>query len=398
MKYVFSVLLFLLIVPTIAQEQIAVPENLTDDCVTDFDESVDYFPEKVEFLDATNISIEYHNYYKVVTVLDAFDGAEPFDYVLVQCGTPMPAVDDFADDTQFIEVPAGDIIALSTTQLPSLTQLDLLDNLVGLSSFDYVNTPAVREMIDSGELEAVGYGSGINVELVLSMEPDLVMASGYDPDTDAHPVLLEAGIFTALNASWREMTPLGRAEWIKYVSLFYNAEAQATQVYDSIAASYNEAKQLAANVPEGDRPTVLWNRFWSPRESWTIPGADTYIGTLIQDAGGQIVLAELAPDDSVDVSFEIAYEGGLNADIWSIDAFGIDTLDALFAEDSRYADFAAVASGNVWNNNLDVNENGGNNYYELGVTNPDLVLRDLVAIFHPELLPDHEFVFYRRLE
>jgi len=398
MKNIVSILLFMLIVPTIAQEQVELTQNLTDGCVSDYDESVDYFPEKATFLDATNISVVYHNHYKVVTVLDAFDGAEPFNYVLVQCGTPMPSADNFAENTQFIEVPTGDIITLSTTQLPHLTQLGLLDNLVAMDSFDYVNTPAVREKIDGGDLDAVGFGSGINVELVLNIEPDVVMASGFDPDTDAHPVLLEAGIFTALNASWREVTPLGRAEWIKYVALFYNVEAQATEIYDDIVLSYNEAKLLAAEIPEEARPTVLWNRFWSPREAWTIPGAQTYAGTLIQDAGGRIALTELAPDDSVNISFEVAYEGGLDADIWSLDAFGIDSLDALYAEDSRYADFGAVASGNVWNNNLDVNENGGNNYYELGVTRPDLVLRDLVAIFHPELLPDHEFVFYRRLQ
>ena len=98
------------------------------------------------------------------------------------------------------------------------------------------------------------------------------------------------------------------------------------------------------------------------------------------------------------LSFEAVYADALDADIWVINEFGIFTLEELLALDARFADFSAVSNGNVWNDNLEVNANGGNNYYELGVTNPHLVLQDLVAIFHPDLLPDHEFHFYRHFE
>ena len=388
----------LAILPATAQDDAVLDANLTDECVTDYDSEVDYFPEKVEVTDAENFSVEYFNHYKVVTVTDAFDAAEPFTYVLVQCGTPAPAANDFPDDTQFLEVPAGDIIAMSTTQLPHLTELGLVDNLVGLDSFLFVNTPEVRELIDAGELVEVGSGAEVNVEVVLDVEPDIVMTFGFDPSTDAHPVLIEAGIFTALNAEWREPTPLARAEWIKYTALFYNVEAEAEAAYSEIVTAYESARELAASVPADERPTVLWNRFSSFTEAWSIPGAETYVGALINDAGGTIALGEEAPNDSERLSFEVIYDGALDADVWIANAFGITTLDGLLDEDARYGDFAAVQNRNVWNNSLDVNENGGNNYFELGVTNPHLILQDLVAIFHPDLLPDHEFSFYLRLE
>ncbi|MEL7435539.1 MAG: ABC transporter substrate-binding protein [Chloroflexota bacterium] len=371
--------------------------NLTADCVAEYDPDVDYFPEKIEVLDAENFAVEYFNNYKVVTVTDAFDGAESFTYVLVQCGTPAPDAEEFPEDTQYLEVPTGDIIAMSTTQLPHLIDLDLLDNLVGLDSTLFVNSPEVVELIEADELIEVGSGSNVNVELVLETEPDIVMTFGFDPASDAHPILIEAGIFTALNASWREPTPLARAEWIKYTALFYNAEAAATEAYDDISSAYEEARELALSIPEEERPTVLWNTFSSFSEAWLIPGSETYAGTLIQDAGGQIALGDEAPADSARLGFEPVYDGALDADIWVTNAFGITTLDGLLAQDERYADFSAVQNGNVWNNSLDINENGGNNYFELGVTNPHLILQDLVAIFHPELLPDHEFTFYQPL-
>ncbi|MDE2859419.1 MAG: ABC transporter substrate-binding protein [Chloroflexota bacterium] len=386
----FAILMFLL--PATAQEQ-----NLTEGCITDYNANVDYFPEKVEILDAERFAVAYHNHYKVVSVSDAYDGAPGFDYVLVQCGAPAPPASDFADGAQFIEVPAGDIIALSTTQLPALAQLDLLRHLAGVDSAFYISTVEVVDAVADGQIAEVGFGAQINIELVLSLEPQLVMSYGFNPATDAHPVLLEAGVFTALDASWRELSPLGRAEWLKFTALFYNREAAATEIYDNIASEYENARQIAASVSEADRPNVLINSFLGYADAWFIPGQETYVGRLIRDAGGELLLAEEASTASQGLSFEAVYEGGLGADVWLVETFGVSSQAELLALDSRFGDFAAFQAGDVWNNNADENANGGNNYYEWGVTNPHLVLRDLVAIFHPDLLPEREFVFYQRL-
>lgn len=392
-KILVVYLLLLMMLPVIAQDA-----NSTDGCVAEYDAEVDYFPNQIEIVDAENFRVEYFNNYKVVTVTDAFDGASDFYYVLVQCGTPAPDSDGFPEDTQFIDVPAGDIITMSTTQLPHLKALGLLDKLVGLDSIMFVNTPEVLDLFEAGDLVEIGSDADVNVEVVLDVEPSLVMTFGYNPDTDAHPILIDAGINTVLNSSWRENTPLARAEWIKYVSLFYNAELQAQASYDNISSQYNEIRELAASISDDERKTVLWNYFSPYSDSWSIPGAETYIGALIMDAGGEIALGDEAPNNSTNLGFEVVYDRGLDVDLWMIGAFGVSTLDDFLAQDSRYADFSAFANGDVWNNNRNENANGGNNYYELGVTNPHLILQDLVAMFYPDLLPDHKFTFYQRLE
>ena len=371
--------------------------NLTDGCVSDYAPDVDYFPQKVEVVDAAKFSVEYHNNYKVVSVADAFDGASDFIYVLVQCGTPSPPPADFPDGTQFIEVPTGDLITLSTTQLPALSQLGLLNHLVGVDSGFYVSTPEVASLIAEGQVAEVGFGAEVNIELVLELEPQLVMSYGYNPSTDAHPVLLEAGIFTALDASWRELSPLGRAEWLKFTALFYNLEERADAIYEDIVAQYETVKAAAAEVDAEDRPTVLINSFLGYADAWFIPGEDTYVGQLIRDAGGDLLLSEEGSASSQALSFEVVYESALDAEIWLVDTFGVYSAADLAALDSRFGDFAAFQTGAIWNNNRDVNVNGGNNYYERGVNNPHLVLADLLAIFHPDLIPDHEFAFYQRL-
>ena len=375
----------------------ALDDNLSAGCIDGYDPAIDYFPDKADISHAEKLAVRYENHYKVVTVSDSFDGAPSFQYVLTQCGAPAPDATAFSPGAQFIQVPAGELITLSTTQLPVLIQLDLLDHLVGIDSGFYVSSAEIRKRVADGRIAEVGFGATINVELVLELQPDLVLTYGFNPATDAHPVLRDAGIFTALDASWRETSPLGRAEWLKFIALFTNQEAAAEALFDQIAADYDAARQLASAIPAADRPTLLLNSFLGYADAWFIPGAESYAGRLMRDAGAQLLLSADGSRDSQPHSFEAIYDAALDADIWLVETFAVDSLDDLLSIDARFGDFAAFRSRAVWNNNADVNANGGNNYYEWGVSNPQLVLRDLVAIMHPDALPDHEFAFYKRL-
>lgn len=399
MKFAVSIFTLLLSATLVwAQASPTQTANL-DACVASgaYDPATDYFPEKASFSYTENIRVEYANNYKVVTVTDAYDGADAFTYVLVQCGTPAPAAQDFPAGTQFVDVPVSRFVALSTTQIPHLIMLNQLDTLIGMDSFLYVSAPEVRERIAADALAEVGFGAEINIEVLLDIEPDLVMSYGFDPQTDAHPKLIEAGIFAALNAEWRENDPLGRAEWLKYTALFFNAEQEAAADFDEIVAAYEDVRASLQDIPQDERVSVLWN---SPfQESWVIPGVETFSGKLIEDAGGIVALAEEAPtpDGLAFLALETVYAEALDADVWVVNQYNTPTLSAFIAQDNRYTDFSAVQSGNVWNNDKDSNENGGNNFYELGVTRPDLVLQDLAAAFYPERYPTHEFSFLRQL-
>jgi iron complex transport system substrate-binding protein len=381
-----------MLTPVSAQEAVA---NLAA-CVTDYDAETDYFPAKTEVEYAEGFTVEYFANYKVVTVTRPFPGAgesDTYQYVLVQCGTPAP---EGFEAAQVLEVPLDSAIAMSTTYLPHFTTLRLLDALVGVDGGFYVSTPEVIEKYNAGELVEVGYGSEVNLELVLESETDVVFASASGAsDYDAHPKLIEAGVPVAINGDYAEVSPLARAEWIKYTALFFNAEADADAYFDGVATRYAELQTVAAGVET--KPRVLWNSFSSFIEAWAIPGANTYVGVLLNDAGADVVLGEQAPDISVNLSFETVIESGLDANIWIPVVYGVNTLADLVATDERYAEFAAFQSGAVYNTDGRVNVNGGNDYFENGVNEPDVVLADLIAIIHPELLPDHELVYFRQI-
>ena len=371
------------------------------DCIQDFDPEADYFPQKVEINYAAGLEIEYHNSYKIVRTLTPFPAAEePFEYVLVQCGAPTP--EDISGDAQVITIPIEKSIALTTTMLPHLQETGALDSLVGVDSFTYINNPGVLQMIDDGDLVELGFGSAVNVEVALASEADVVFTYGYDPATDAHPVLLDAGIPTALTGEWLEITPLGRAEWIKFAAVFFNREAEANAAFDEIASEYEALTTLTAEIPDDEKPLVLSAYFTTTNNAWNVPGELGYEYALLRDAGAHMVLEDAEEVQgtigSVPYSFETVYEVGLDAEIWVPNAFGVNTIDDMLALDPRFADFTALQEGRVWNNTARVNANGGNDYWETGVTNPHLLLADMIAIFHPELLPDHELVFYKNLQ
>lgn len=370
----------------------ALTANLTDGCVDAFDANVDYFPEKISLTHTKGFTIEYHNSYKVITVATPWPGAEAAQqYVLVQCGTPAP---EGFDGAQIIDVPVKSIVTMSTTYLPFLEAYGVLDRLVGVDDVTYVNNPTVLAMAEAGNLAQIGYGASVNVEQLLDLAPDLVMTYGSgSPDSDAHPVLLNAGLKVAVNAEWLENSPLGRAEWGKFMALFFNQEATAEALFTDTVTHYEELKTQAAAVTE--KPTVFTDSAY--QGSWYVAGGRSFTAQLLADAGAAYLWADDESTASIPLAFEAIFDKAADADYW-INVGYVSSLQELEAADERYTDFAAFQAGNVWNNNKHQNANGGNDYYESAVAHPDAVLADLIAIFHPEVLPDHEFVYYQKLQ
>ncbi|MCK6582679.1 MAG: ABC transporter substrate-binding protein [Anaerolineales bacterium] len=377
-----------------AASAISPEHNLTDSCVIEgeFDASVDYFPEKATLTHTNGFSVEYFNNYKVVTVKTPYPGAaESIQYVLVQCGTPAP--EGFLDE-QIINIPVQTVVIMSTSYLPFLDELGLLDRLVGLDDATYVSNPAVLKMAEEGKLAMIGYGSGVNVEQALELSPELILTYGSGaPDYDAHPVLIEAGLKTVVNAEWLETTPLGRTEWGKFIAVFFNKEADAQALFAKTVERYSEYAAVVASATE--RPTVFTASDY--QGIWSMPGGNSFAAAFFKDAGADYLWADDTSTGSLPLAFEAVFEKAQGAEYW-VNVGYFFTLDDLLAADARYADFNAYQSGNIWNNDARISPNGGNDYYESAVAHPELVLADLIKIFHPELLPDHELVYYRQLK
>ncbi|HHP7230573.1 MAG TPA: ABC transporter substrate-binding protein [Xenococcaceae cyanobacterium] len=361
------------------------------ECIQNYNPNTDYFSEKANINYATGFSVEYQNNYKLVTVKNPYpDAKTSFQYVLVQCGTPAPK--GFKQD-QIITVPVNTVASLSTTHLPHLAKLELVDKLIGVSNLKTVNTPEVVEQIKADRIAELG-NNNVNVERLLELDPDLVTTYGTgNPQTDSYPKLLEAGLKVAINAEYMENTPLGRSEWLKFTALFFNREEKAEKVFSKISKNYQEiaAKTKAIKT----RPKVFTG--FNFKGTWYVPGCQSYPAQYLADAGAELLCIGNS-SGSIPSSFENIFERAATADYWINVSQSWQSLQDAIRADSRYGDFQAVQKGNVYNNNARLNKNGGNDYWEGGISNPDLILADLIKIFHPELLQNHQLFFYQKLD
>ena len=371
------------------------PTYSPDGCAISYDPNINYFPEQVKVDYARGFSIEYHHNYKILTVTQPWANAqETFTYALVQCGTPAP---ENLGDTPVFMVPIRSIVTMSATYLPYLEQLGKLETLKGVDDPTYIYNQAVQELVAEGKITVVGGGAvgGLaSVETLIELAPDVIMASasGY-ADYDAHPKLLEAGLPVVINGDYVESTPLGRAEWGKFIAAFYNLEADAGTKFDEMVDRYLSLTSLTKDLAE--KPTVFTNTDY--QGSWYVPGAQSYAAILLQDAGADYLWSDIEGTGATPLAFEQVYEKAITADFWLNVGFASD-LGSLLAMDERYADFNAINSKQVYNHVARVNASGGSDYFESGIANPDVVLADLIRIFHPDLLPGHTLYYYKQLQ
>ncbi|MDH6282061.1 ABC transporter substrate-binding protein [Prescottella agglutinans] len=356
-------------------------------CITDFDANTDYFPDKSTLLDAKNFSVDYHNSYQVLTVNQPFPGASPESYVLVKCGAPEPELTGALAAAPKITTPIQSLYSASTTHLPLITELGQLDILTGVANASYVNGDDIRARIAEGKITEYASGKTVNVEKVVAENPDVLMTQGTDDPSYAK--LRAAGIPVVANAEYLENTALGRAEWIKMMAALTGTEAKAATLYDRIRSDYEKVAQVAAGA---EKKPVLNGTMY--QGTWYMPAGGSYIGEMLRAAGATYPWESDPATGSLQLNFETVYAQNGTAPIWIVMSDWATTGDAV-AEDQRYGQLSAVKDGQVWSGTKDMGPTGGNNFYQLGVLRPDLVLGDLVAIVHPELAPNHEFAFYR---
>lgn len=371
----------------------ASPQLGADGCVTSFDPAADYFPDKVTFSHATGITVEYHGSYKTVTVKEPVQGAAPETYVLVQCGATPELPADLAAAPR-VTIPVKRVVTTSATQLPAFELLDVVDSLAAVDTPDTVWSEPIKARIAEGAVVGVGNGTGgFNVEAIAALEPDLFVSSGF-PDP-AHDKLRELGVPVLGNAEWLETSPLGRAEWLKFTALLTNTEAAATEAFATIEKDYEAVRSRVADVTE--RPTVFTGAPF--QGEWFKAGGRSYAAQLLADAGMTYVFADDESTGSQPVAIEVMLEAAADADLWLNADFTRQwaNIAAMGGDEPRLLELRAAKEGRVYNPVLRVNATGGNDYWQQGVVRPDLVLRDLAKIAHPDRFADVDFTFYEQM-
>jgi iron complex transport system substrate-binding protein len=352
-------------------------------CVSDAEPGAELFPDQFEVEHAENYSLRYEGNYKVLTV--EVDAERSATYVLVQCGTEAPELEGDLRGAVVVDIPITTMFSESTSHNGFIDVLDIEGTVTGVGDGSFVVTPSLRQRIDAGQVESFSPNFVPDTEIVVASAPD-VFVTGGSPLAE-HEIIAAAGIPVVANVEWLETTPEGWAEWVGLFAALTNTEARANELYAEWIAGYEAAAALAEGVTE--RPTVITGGLFEG--VWHANGGDSIVAEFVADAGGDYVYDDDTSTGSIQLDIESVLAEGADADVWLLPTPDVSTREAAEAVDERYSEFDAWEQGGVWT--YDVPLDPTISFIEQGPVMIDEYLLDYVAVLHPELVGDHEFVF-----
>ena len=292
-----------------------------------------------------------------------------------------------------VTIPIERVVATSTTHIPALEALGVENRLVGFPNTDYISSKTTRERIEAGEIKELGNNEDINPEMTLELQPDLVVGFSINNQNKAYETLRRSNIPVVYNGDWTEETPLGKAEWIKFFAPFFQMERKADSIFKDIAASYTEAQELAKKA--NSNPKVLSGALY--KDVWYMPGGNSWAAQFLKDANSNYLWSATDETGSLSLSIESVLEKAQNADFW-VSPSQFTSYQTMKEANRHYLQFDAFKNRRIYTFAKTTGATGGLLYYELAPQRPDLVLKDLIHILHPELLPKHELFFFKPLD
>jgi iron complex transport system substrate-binding protein len=295
-------------------------------------------------------------------------------------------------DGMKIKVPVESLAVSSVTQVAFLDALGETDKISGGCSPGLIYNADVQLRIANGLVADLGDAFSINVERTMLLQPSALVMSGYKQDDPYAGRVQQAGIPVVYNNEWMEETALGRAEWIKFMALLVGREDRADSLFSVISAEYTALTEKVQQ--QTSWASVLTGSNF--RGTWYMPGGNSYMAHMLADAGGQYFFANDSTRGSLPLNVESVLTNFASADFWI--NCNYNSISELVAGDGKHLLFQAVKLGNVYNYNKLLLPSGANDFWESAVVRPDWLLKDLIRILHPELLPDHELKYYQQLK
>ena len=357
---------------------------------TDKSDSKTNSSSKNEIEYATSLAIYKQNGYSIVKVVNPWPNAEKdFTYILKEKNATIP---DSLQKYNTIQVPLQSIVVTSTTIIPYLEMLGVENKLVGFPHTDFISSVKTRKLIDNGTVKNVGQNEKLNMEMLIDSSPELIVTFGIDNNNPTLDNLTKSGLKVLIQADWMEQSPLGKAEWIKLYGALFGKEKEAKTQYDAIVKNYKDA--LAVVATKKPTATVLYGSMY--QDQWYVAKANSWVAQFLKDAKANYLWSNVPGTGSIGLSFEQVLEKAKTAKYW-IASGPYKTVAEMNAINPHYSQFDAFKTKQVYTFEGKLGATGGTIYYETAASRPDLVLKDYIKIFHPELLPNYTFTFAQKL-
>ena len=336
---------------------------------------------------AQGFTMEKQTDYTLVHIMNPWNRGKILQsYVLVPKANKLP---ESLPNGTLIRTPIDRTVTFSSVVCGTLAELDVLSSLVGVGEPQYIDIPYILESLAEGKIMDVGQAANPNMERLLLIEPEVVFASPIKDAAYGQTAKLNIPIIECVD--YMEPTPLGQTEWIRFIGLLFDKGELADSLFQATADSYNQLKQLTENI--SNRPTVFTEKMYSG--VWYLPGGKSYVAHLLHDAGADYLWKEDSNSGSVGFSFETVLDKAEKADFWLMKYNNPKdiTYKELAEDNPNYTLFDAFKQKNIYACNADKVP-----YYKELPIHPDYVLKDLIGIFHPQLVPGHEPRYYMKVK
>ena len=343
---------------------------------------------RTEIRHARGFTIHYFENYTEVTVRNPWDTTRVLEnYILVDRKIKLP---DHLPEGIIVRTPINKVAVCTGVYAGIWRSLGKMNSIVAVCEPQYIELPEVKRGVADGKIIDLGLATAIDLEKLIAVSPDILIISPFENTTYGR--LEKTGIPVVEDASYMEDSPLGRAEWIKFEAVFAGEDELAEEIFSKIETKYRSLCAMVAKTKE--RPTVFAEKKYS--QVWYVPGGNSYVGRFFNDAGANYLWRNLPQSGSVPLSFETVFDKAEKAQFWLIkynNANADLTYSDLKSEYELYANFDAFKQKRIFGLN-----SGKTSYYEVGPMEPDVILADLVHVFHPELLPNYVPKYYFSLK
>lgn len=335
---------------------------------------------------AQGFTVQRFDTYIMVEVRDPWDSTRLLQrYLLVDRTKSVPGG---LPKGTIVKVPVKDIVIYTSVHAAIIDQLHETDKVIGVCEPRYMDTPAIQEGIQAGRIADLGEATSPNIEKMIEIGAELVIASPFQ--NSSYGPVEKIGIPIIEGADYMEAFPLGRTEWIRFYGLLFGKEEMADSIFKETEQAYLSLKDLTANID--NRPTVLSEKKFG--SSWYVPSGDSYMAHLIEDAGADYMFKDLPGAGSTPLAFETVFDKAIHADIWLVkyNQSSEMTYNDLRSEYTPYENFDAFKKKRIYTCNT-----GAVPYYEEFPIHPESLLKDLIWIFHPELVFGYSPRYFREM-
>ncbi len=334
---------------------------------------------------AKGFKIDYYKNYKKITVFNPWNNNKIFwEYFIYYNDTSK--LPKNKNSRFYMHIPKKSIV-LSATQIAMFYKLSLNNNITAIADSLYIYNKDVINLTRQKKIQLVGNVDILNQEKVVELNPDIIFTSGWNKINPSLLKLMKLNYNIAFVIDWQEKSLLARAEWIKFIAAIYNKENIADSLFSITESKYKLLLSKVKNI--NTKPSVMQGSYTA--DNWYAAGGNSYIAKVFNDAKADYILKNDTNSGSIPIKFEFFFNKAKNADFW----FTTENNLVNFNQKIKY--FKSVKNNNVYIFTKKINNNGGNDYWETGFTNPDLILKDIIKILHPNIFPDYKLTFFTKI-